>query len=77
MTNGDFIRSLCDEELADFLSDIDKFSPCLNCEFNNQGVVPDSCCAPYSFICVKEYAAALIYKFLQSEHRNDGEKSPS
>ena len=53
MTNGEHIRGMSCEELARFLSE---FSACNICEYNDKRV--DMCCS--DFICVKEYAEAII-----------------
>ena len=66
-TNADHIRSMSDEELADFLADSEKFSPCNNCDFHFVDAMNDDCKAPDGWICTKGYAAALIQKWLQSE----------
>ena len=66
-TNADRIRSFSDEELAEFLADSEKFSPCNNCDFHFVDAMNDDCKAPYDWICTKGYAAALIQKWLQSE----------
>lgn len=66
-TNADRIRSLSDEELAEFLADSEIFSPCKNCDFHFVDEMNDDCIAPDGWICTKGYAAALIQKWLQSE----------
>ena len=66
MTQADRIRSMSDEELADFLADSEIFSPCNNCDFHFADARND-CKAPDGFLCTKGYAAALIQKWLQSE----------
>lgn len=66
-TNADRIRSMSDEELAEFLADSEKFSPCNNCDFHFVDAMNDDCKAPDGWICTKGYAAALIQKWLQSE----------
>lgn len=66
-TNSDRIRSMSDEELAEFLADSEKFSPCKNCDFHFVDAMNDDCKAPDGWICTKGYAAALIQKWLQSE----------
>ena len=65
-TNADRIRSMSDEELAEFLADSEKFSPCNNCDFHFADAMNDDCKAPDGWICTKGYAAALIQKWLQS-----------
>ena len=66
-TNADRIRSMSDEELAEFLADSEIFSPCKNCDFHFVDAMNDDCKAPDGWICTKGYAAALIQKWLQSE----------
>lgn len=66
MNNADRIRSMSDDELAEFLADPEIFSPCKNCDFHLD-TTNDDCKAPYGWICTKGYAAALIKKWLQSE----------
>lgn len=58
MTNGERIRVMNDEDLAKFLSE---FSACNICEYNDKRV--DMCCS--DFICVKEYAEAIIGDWLK------------
>lgn len=61
-TNAMKIRSMMDEELAKtWVDDI----PCKMCEYWSKEI--DSCNAPFSFVCTKGYAEALILKWLQSE----------
>lgn len=55
MTFGDKIRSMSDEELAKFLSE---FSACNICEQFDKRL--DRCGADNHFVCVKEYAQAII-----------------
>ena len=62
-TNADRIRSMSDDELADFLADEEIFNACNNCDFNRC----NNCNAPIDFICTKGYATALIQEWLQSE----------
>lgn len=57
-SNADRIRGMDDEELAKFLSE---FSACNICEYNDKRV--DMCCS--DFICVKEYAEAIIGYWLK------------
>lgn len=66
-SNADRIRAMSDEELAEFLSDSEIFSPCKNCDFHFVDAMNDDCKAPDGWICTKGYAAALIQKWLQSE----------
>ena len=66
-TNADRIRSMSDEELAEFLADSEIFSPCKNCDFHFVDAMNDDCKAPDGWICTKGYAAALIQKWLQTE----------
>lgn len=67
MNWGDKIRSMSNEELAEFLADPEKFSPCKNCDFHFVDAMNDDCKAPDGWVCTKEYAAALIQKYLQSD----------
>lgn len=60
ITNGDKIRRLEDEELARFLSE---FSACKVCEHYNKEA--DRCYADSGFVCVKEYAQAIIGDWLK------------
>lgn len=66
-TNADRIRAMSDEELAEFLADPEKFSPCKNCDFHFADAMNDDCKAPDGWICTKGYVAALIQKWLQLE----------
>lgn len=66
-TWGNKIRSMSDEELAEFLADSDKFSPCNRCDFHFVDAMNDDCKATDGWICTKGYAAALIQNWLQSE----------
>ena len=67
MTQADRIRSMSDEELAEFLADSEIFSPCKNCDFHFVDAMNDDCKAPDGWICTKGYAAELIQNWLQSE----------
>lgn len=62
ITNADRIRSMTDEELARALTED---TACKMCEYWGKEI--DSCNAPFSFVCTKGYAEALILKWLQSE----------
>ena len=66
-TWGNKIRSMSDEELAEFLADSEIFSPCKNCDFHFVDAMNDDCKAPDGRICKKGYAAALIQKWIQQE----------
>ena len=55
MTNSERIRDMADEELARFLSE---FSACKVCEQFDKRL--DRCGADNHFVCVKEYAQAII-----------------
>ena len=66
-TCGNKIRSMSDEELAEFLADPEIFSPCKNCDFHFVDAMNDDCKAPDGWICTKGYAAALIQNWPQSE----------
>ena len=59
-TFGDKIRSMNDDELAKFLSE---FSACNVCEQFDKRL--DRCGADSHFICVKEYAEAIIGDWLK------------
>ena len=59
-SNADRIRDMDDKELAKFLSE---FSACKVCEhFDNR---LDRCGADNHFVCVKEYAQAIIGDWLK------------
>lgn len=59
-SNAQRIRNMADEELAKFLSE---FSACKVCEhFDNR---LDRCGADNHFLCVKEYARAIIGDWLK------------
>ena len=60
MTNGEKIRVMNDEELAKFLSE---FSACNVCEQFDERL--DRCGVDNNFICVKEYAEAIIVDWLK------------
>ena len=60
MTNAERIRNMADEELARFLSE---FSACKVCEHYNKEA--DRCYADSGFVCVKEYAEAIIGDWLK------------
>ena len=60
MTNGEKIRVMNDEELARFLSE---FSACNICEQFDKRL--DRCGADNHFVCVKEYAEAIIGDWLK------------
>ena len=57
--NADRIRGMNDEELANFLSE---FSACNICEQFDKRL--DRCGADNHFVCVKEYAQAIIGDWL-------------
>lgn len=59
-TFGDKIRVMNDEELAKFLSE---FSACNVCEQFNKRL--DRCGADNHFVCVKEYAEAIVGDWLK------------
>lgn len=59
-TFGDKIRGMTDEELAKFLSE---FSACKVCEQFDKRL--DRCGADNNFLCVKEYAEAIIGDWLK------------
>lgn len=58
-TNADRIRSMTDEELAEFLS---KFSACNVCGYYSNETY--RCDAESGFVCVKAYAEAIIGEWL-------------
>ena len=58
--NADRIRSMTDEELANFLSE---FSACRVCKYHDEEL--DRCGANVNFLCVKEYAQAIIGDWLK------------
>ena len=59
-SNADQIRNMTDEELARFLSE---FSACNICEQFDKRL--DRCGADNHFVCVKEYAQAIIGDWLK------------
>ena len=59
-SNAQRIRNMPDEELAKFLSE---FSACKVCEHYNKET--DRCYADSGFVCVKEYAQAIIGDWLK------------
>lgn len=59
-SNAQRIRNMADEELAKFLSE---FSACKVCEHYNKET--DRCYADSGFVCVKEYAQAIIGDWLK------------
>lgn len=59
-TNADNVRNMTDEELAKFLSE---FSACNICEQFDKRL--DRCGADNHFVCVKEYAQAIIGDWLK------------
>lgn len=56
-TNADRIRSMSDEELADFL---EEFEACDVCKYHDK----DRC--TFENICVHEFAGAMIWEWLKS-----------
>ena len=60
MTNGEHIRGMSCEELAKFISE---FSACQVCKYFNEEL--DECGASVNFLCVKEYAEAIIRDWLK------------
>lgn len=60
MTNGERIRGMSDESLAKFLTE---FSACQVCKYFNEEL--DRCGASVNFLCVKEYAEAMIGDWLK------------
>lgn len=59
-SNADRIRGMGDEELAKFISE---FSACQVCKYFNEEL--DRCGASINFLCVKEYAEAIICDWLK------------
>ena len=71
MTNGERIRVMNDEDLVKFLSE---FSACKVCEHYNKEA--DRCYADSGFVCVKEYAQAIIGDWLkQPVEDRDGKRN--
>lgn len=66
-SNADKIRQMSDEELAKFLSE---FSACEVCNYNDR---ERSTCTATEFLCVKEYAEAIIGDWLQKPAEEDEE----
>ena len=60
MTNYDRIKNMTEEELAKFISE---FSACNICEQFDKRL--DRCGADNHFVCVKEYAEAIIGDWLK------------
>lgn len=60
MTNGEKIRGMTDEELAKFFSE---FSACNVCKWFD--IRLNRCGADSNFLCVKEYAEAIIGDWLK------------
>ena len=60
LSNAQHIRNMTDEELAKFLSE---FSACNVCEQFDKRL--DRCGAVNNFLCVKEYAEAIIGDWLK------------
>ena len=65
MTNADKIRSMSDEELAEFMANKGGYIACCQCDFFNHD--EEKCESPSGWLCTKGYAEALILKWLQSE----------
>ena len=59
-SNAQRIRNMTDEELAKFISE---FSACQVCKYFNEEL--DECGASVNFLCVKEYAEAIIGDWLK------------
>ena len=70
MTNSERIRDMADEELARFLSE---FSACNICEQFDKRL--DRCGADNHFVCVKEYAEAIIGDWLKQPVEEEMQKS--
>ena len=58
MTNADRIRSMSDEELADFL---EEFKVCTYCKYNDE----DRC--RFENPCTHDFAGIMAYEWLKSE----------
>ena len=65
MTNADKIRSMSDEELAEFMANKGGYIACCQCDFFNHD--EEKCESPYGWLCTKGYASALIQKWLHLE----------
>lgn len=59
-TNAERIRSMSDEELAEFMANKGGYIACRQCDFFNHD--EEKCESPSGWICTKGYAAALIQK---------------
>lgn len=66
-TNADRIRSMTDEELAEFYT---KFCACAVCEYKDEE--RDTCGAPTGFLCTKTYAKTIILDWLKSPAESEG-----
>ncbi|OUO78170.1 hypothetical protein B5F53_11520 [Blautia sp. An249] len=66
-TNADKIRSMTDEELAEFYT---TFSACKVCEY--QDAERDTCGATTGFLCTQTYAEAIILDWLKSPAESEG-----
>ena len=64
-TNAERIRSMNDEELAEFMANKGGYIACCQCDFFNHD--EEKCESPSGWLCTKGYAEALILKWLQSE----------
>ena len=64
-TNADRIRSMSDEELAEFMANKGGYIACNQCDFFNHD--EEKCESPSGWLCTKGYAEALIHDWLQSE----------
>ena len=64
-TNAERIRSMNDEELAEFMANKGGYIACCQCDFFNHD--EEKCESPSVWLCTKGYAEALILKWLQSE----------
>ena len=65
MTQADHIRSMSDEELAEFMANKGGYIACNQCDFFNHD--EEKCESPSGWLCTKGYAEALIHKWLQSD----------
>ena len=64
-TNAERIRSMNDEELAEFMANKGGYIACCQCDFFNHD--EEKCESPSGWLCTKGYAEALIHEWLQSE----------
>lgn len=65
LTNADRIRSMSDEELAEFMADKGGYIACCQCDYFNHD--DEKCEKPSGWKCTKSYGEELIHSWLQSE----------